>query len=154
MTEKLSKRWLKAIDNVTGDWHSESEGFLELIAETDKAEQERDTLNVQNTMLILKWKTSEAFAEGTAKKLKEQLGIVENACQDWRDKAESAEAEVKALTTLLDKAWELTQKQHDRVSDASGNEMYEYFRDAIDEYWELLDPCKRCQLGLDGVCVK
>ena len=35
--------------------------------------------------------------------LKEQKGIVENACQDWRDKAESAEAEVKTLDEDIDK---------------------------------------------------
>ena len=98
--QKLSEKW-KPRFNQFGFTAMLPTQMVVFWSEFEALEQERDTLNVQNTMLILKWKTSEAFAEGTAKKLKEQLGIVENACQDWRDKAESAEAEVIALKKQL-----------------------------------------------------
>jgi hypothetical protein len=84
MTEKLSERWLKAIDSVTGDWHSESEGFPELIAETDKAEQERDTLN-------LKVMDIEPSYEAALKEIKIQ-----------RKRAERAEAKLKELGITID----------------------------------------------------
>ena len=42
--EKLSERFLKVIDNCTGEWFGGYNGVKEVVAEVDALEAERDTL--------------------------------------------------------------------------------------------------------------
>ena len=101
-------------------------------AQTKKAEDEVKTLNEAWDKQNVELCTTINIQKLEIIKLKERLA--------------------KAQDTL-DEAWKLTQKQQDVVGDCDSSVAYESFREAVEKYVETLDPCKRCQLGIDGVCV-
>lgn len=54
---------------------------------------------------------------------------------------------------LLIELWNITKKHQEQVGDCDSSVAYELFRDAINEYTVLIDPCNWCALGIDGICV-
>jgi hypothetical protein len=113
MTEKLSERWLRAIDAHTGEWFAEYDEIKVVATETDVLEAERDTLkDIEKSWASM---LNDQIKRAESAEAELALRVEESVYQGILGRAERAEAEVKALTTERDFYKGITDPQHKAI---------------------------------------